>query len=117
MTTITITMGWREVREIFKSNSLFTDMFLMRDEKEERKKQARSNKQTKQSNTAQPRQSLFLRKTNCLGGTRTHDTLYSRHVQVYKVHTASSLCSVTTVYGSVPRVGEKGGVLSGGLSL
>ena len=27
----------------------------MRDEKEERKKQARSNKQTKQSNTAHPR--------------------------------------------------------------
>ena len=39
----------------------------MRDEKEERKKQARSNKQTRQSNTAHPRQSLFLRKTSCLG--------------------------------------------------
>ena len=34
-------------------------VFLMRDEKEERKKQARSNKQTRQSNTAHPRQSLF----------------------------------------------------------
>ena len=32
----------------------------MRDEKEERKKQARSNKQTRQSNTAHLRQSLFL---------------------------------------------------------
>ena len=32
----------------------------MRDEKEERKKQARSNKQTRQSNTAHPRQSLFM---------------------------------------------------------
>ena len=32
----------------------------MRDEKEERKKQARSNKQTRQSNTAHPRQSLLL---------------------------------------------------------
>ena len=31
----------------------------MRDEKEERKKQARSNKQTRQSNTAHPRQSLY----------------------------------------------------------
>ena len=31
----------------------------MRDEKEERKKQAMSNKQTGQSNTAHPRQSLF----------------------------------------------------------
>ena len=40
-------------------------MFLMRDEKEERKKQARSNKQTRQSNTAHPRQSLFLEKMSC----------------------------------------------------
>ena len=39
---------------------------LMRDEKEERKKQARSNKQTRQSNTAHPRQSLFLEKMSCL---------------------------------------------------
>ena len=31
-------------------NSMY--MFLMRDEKEERKKQARSNKQTRQSNTS-----------------------------------------------------------------
>ena len=36
----------------------------MRDEKEERKKQARSNKQTRQSNTAHPRQSLFREKMN-----------------------------------------------------
>ena len=41
----------------------------MRDEKEERKKQARSNKQTRQSNTAHPRQSLFL-----------------EHVQVHNTH-------------------------------
>ena len=34
----------------------------MRDEKEERKKQARSNKQTRQRNTAHTRQSLFLEK-------------------------------------------------------
>ena len=33
---------------------------LMRDEKEGRKKQARSNKQTRQSNTAHPRQSRFV---------------------------------------------------------
>ena len=32
-----------------------------------RKKQARSNKQTRQSNTAHPRQSLFLEKMSCLG--------------------------------------------------
>ena len=38
----------------------------MRDENEERKKQARSNKQTRQSNTAHPRQSLFLEKMSCL---------------------------------------------------
>ena len=38
----------------------------MRDEKEERKKQARSNKQTRQSNTAHPRQSLFLENMSCL---------------------------------------------------
>ena len=42
-------------------------MFLMRDEKEERKKQARSNRQTRQSNTAHPRQSFFLKKMSCLG--------------------------------------------------
>ena len=41
---------------------------LMRDEKEGRKKQARSNKQQlRQSNTAHPRQSLFLTKMSCLG--------------------------------------------------
>ena len=34
--------------------SYYIYMFLMRDEKEERKKQARSNKQTRQSNTAHP---------------------------------------------------------------
>ena len=41
-------------------------VFEMRDEKEERKKQARLNKQTRQSNTAHPRQSLFLEKMSCL---------------------------------------------------
>ena len=44
--------------------AVFRYMFL--DEKEERKKQARSNKQTKQSNTAHPRQSLFLEKMSCV---------------------------------------------------
>ena len=38
---------------------------LMKDEKEGRKKQARSIKTTRQSNTAHPRQSLFLRKMSC----------------------------------------------------
>ena len=50
----------------------------MRDEKEGRKKQARSNKQQMQSNTARPRQSLFVSKSAASGETRTHDTLHSR---------------------------------------
>ena len=50
----------------------------MRDEKEERKKQARSNKQTRQSNTAHPRQSLFLEKMSCLGWDSN-----PRHVHVH----------------------------------
>ena len=37
-------------------------MFLMRDEKEERKKQARSNKQTRQSNTSTPKAVTFPKK-------------------------------------------------------
>ena len=67
--------------------------FLMRDEKKERKKQARSNKQTRQSNTAHPRQSLFLRKMTCLGwdSNPRHSTLQTErsttelpmHVHVY----------------------------------
>ena len=40
---------------------------VMRDEKEGRKKEASKVKQTtRQSNTAHPRQSLFLRKMSCL---------------------------------------------------
>ena len=49
-------------------------------EKEERKKQARSNKQTRLSNTAHPRQSLFLEKMSCL---RQHVIMYI-HVHVFK---------------------------------
>ena len=40
----------------------------MRDEKEERKKQARSVKQTRQSNTAHPRQSLRMRARHDISG-------------------------------------------------
>ena len=48
---------------------------LMRDAKKEgRKKQARSNKQTRQSNTAHPRQSLFLTKMSWDSNPR-HSTL------------------------------------------
>ena len=51
----------------------------MRDEKEERKKQARSNKQTRQSNTAHPRQSLFLEKMSCLRwDSNPRHSIYSR---------------------------------------
>ena len=44
----------------------------MRDEKEERKKQARSNKQTRQSNTAHLRQSLYPEKMSCLRWEQTN---------------------------------------------
>ena len=40
---------------------------------QKRKKQARSNKQTRQSNTAHPTQGS---EKTASGGTRTHDTLY-----------------------------------------
>ena len=43
-------------------------VYMLRDEKEGRKKEASKVKQTtRQSNTAHPRQSLFLRKMSCLG--------------------------------------------------
>ena len=56
----------------------------MRDEKEGRKKQARSNKQTRQSNTAHPRQSLVLAAS---GGTLDprHYTLDRALYHVYTV--------------------------------
>ena len=59
----------------------------MRDEKEERKKQARSNKQTRQSNTAHPRQSLFLEKISCLGwdSNPRHSTLYTLDRALYQL--------------------------------
>ena len=44
---------------------MYMYMFLMRDEKEERKKQARSNKQT--GHMYMLRQLIFLRKSDCLG--------------------------------------------------
>ena len=48
-------------------------MVLMRDE---RKKQARSNKQTRQSNTAHPRQSLLREKMSCLGHVHPFSVYY-----------------------------------------
>ena len=56
-------------------------MFLTRDGKEETKKQARSNKQTRQSNTAHPRQSLFLEKMSCLGWDMYMYNIYRGNVE------------------------------------
>ena len=57
-------------------------MFLMRDEKEERKEQARSNKQTRQSNTAKqhstPKVATFPRKNELPQVGLEPTTLYSR---------------------------------------
>ena len=105
----------------------------MRDEKEERKKQARSNKQTRQSNTAHPRQSLFLEKMSCLGwdSNPRHCTcvlqsqsepkkytcicmyMYNVHDSTYYVH---STCRLTWHGGIIPEGeiwvkigGDKGG--------
>ena len=41
---------------------MYMYMFLMRDEKEERKKQARSNKQTRLSNTVHPNMYIHVPK-------------------------------------------------------
>ena len=57
-------------------------MFLMRDEKEERKKQARSNKQTRQSNTT-PKAVTFPRKNELLRvGLELHTLDIYRHLRV-----------------------------------
>ena len=60
-------------------------MFLMRDEKEERKKQARSNKQTRLSNTAHSRQSLFLRKNELPQVGLEPTTLYTPDRALYQL--------------------------------
>ena len=57
----------------------------MRDEKEERKKQARSNKQIRQSNTAHPRQSLFLEKMSCLRCREVYTCIYLFRVDVVSI--------------------------------
>ena len=64
----------------------------MRDEKEERKKQARSNKQTRQSNTAYPRQSLFLEKISCLRLGLEPTTLYTLDRVLYQLSYRGSTC-------------------------
>ena len=56
------------------------------------KKQARSNKQTRQSNTAHPRQSLFLRKISCLGW----DSNMYMYMYMYIVH----VLRLTFFYGT-----------------
>ena len=57
----------RNIHECVLSMAIQTQYVrvLMRDEKEERCKQGQTN--NRQSNTAHPRQSLFLRKMSCLG--------------------------------------------------
>ena len=57
----------------------------MREEKEERKKQARSNKQTRQSNTAHPRQSLFPRKNELPQVGLEPTTLYTLDRALYQL--------------------------------
>ena len=54
------------------------DMYMLMRDEEERKKEASKVKQTtKQSNTANPRQSLFQRKMSCLGWDGISHTLLS----------------------------------------
>ena len=50
---------------VYTVHIMYSVMFLMRDENEERKKQARSSKQTRQSNTAHPRQSCTCIYSTC----------------------------------------------------
>ena len=64
----------------------------MRDEKEERKKQARSNKQTRQSNTAHPRQSLFF----CTGDRHINCTWVSCRA-MFRENVECGHCSVLPV--------------------
>ena len=88
----------------------------MRDEKEERKKQARSNKQTRQSNTAHPRQSLFLEKMSCLGwdSNPRHSTCtyYNLHVHIVYtimyVHVHVYVYIHVHVHGDSPHAGVMG---------
>ena len=55
---------------------------LMRDEKEERKKQARSNKQTRHSNTARPRQHVQV----IVAGIGCAQECITIHIYRQKVH-------------------------------
>ena len=50
-----------------KLGSGYTQLCLMRDEEGRKKEVSKIKQTTRQSNTANPRQSLFLRKMNCLG--------------------------------------------------
>ena len=81
----------------------------MRDEKEERKKQARSNKQGKATQHTQGSEKTAS------GGTRTHDTLYSRqsalptelprqlswHVHVHRYKHSRLICTTIMHSGVV----------------
>ena len=78
----------------------------MRDEKEERKKQARSNKQTRQSNTAHPRQSLFLYRKNELPQVGLEPTtLYTLDRALYQLsYRGSSVSTCTCIHVDTVRV-------------
>ena len=68
----------------------------MRDEKEERKKQARSNKQTRQGNTAHPRQSLWNEPNiyvyTYMYEATGHNILYIRTIYIYMRLPIDKLC-------------------------
>ena len=72
--------------------------FSMRNEKEERTKQARSNNQTRQSNTAYPRQSLFLRKMYVTA------KLYILYLTLFTYHYLSNTLKVHKFSGIQPKV-------------
>ena len=84
----------------------FSVHVFMRDEKEERKKQARSNKQTRQRNTAHPRQSLFIEKMSCLGwdSNPRHSILQTC---IYALVGTHRVRAVWVEIARLPRVGLK----------
>ena len=80
---------------------------IMRDEKEGRKKQARSNEQTRLSNTAHPRQSLFKKTKNKLPRVGFEPTTLYTHVHITYYYMPTLYIHV--VYVHVWLGGEVGG--------
>ena len=61
-----VVYGMPFMLHVYTGMCIYNVHVLMRDEKEGRKKETSKVKQTtRQSNTAHPRQSLFLRKVGC----------------------------------------------------